>query len=57
MDNLCSHEHNAITSFCLLTSVNQLHFQHPQHYDLCKAPELYHEALAQPDADVWHAAM
>jgi len=46
MDNLDSHEPEAFSSFCLLTSVDCLRFQHTPHYDLCKAPESFHEALA-----------
>ena len=57
MEDLDSHEHDAISSFCLLTSVDRLRFQRPYQYDLRKAPESYHEALARPDAQVWHAAM
>jgi hypothetical protein len=51
MDDLSSYEENAISSFCLLTSVDRLCFQRPQHYDLCKAPESYYEALARSDVD------
>lgn len=57
MDDLDSHEPDAISSFCLLTSVDRLRFQRTPHYDLRKAPESFHEALARPDADVWRAAM
>jgi hypothetical protein len=57
MDDLDSHEPDVISSFCLLTSVDRLCFQRTPHYDLRKAPESFHEALARPDADVWHAAM
>jgi hypothetical protein len=57
MDDLDSHESDAISSFCLLTSVDRLRFQRTPHYDLRKAPESFHEALAWPDADVWRAAM
>jgi len=55
--NLNSHEHNAFSSFCLLTAVDHHRFQRPCNFDLHKAPESYHEALACPDADVWCAAM
>jgi hypothetical protein len=57
MDDLDSHESDVISSFCLLTSVDRLRFQRTPHYDLRKAPESFHEALARPDADVWRAAM
>jgi hypothetical protein len=57
IEDLASYEDDSISSFCLLTSVDRLRFQRPQHFDLCKAPESYHEALARPDADVWHTAM
>jgi len=46
MDDLDLHEPNVISSFFLLTSVDRLHFQRTPHYDLCKAPESFHEALA-----------
>jgi len=55
--DLNSHEHNAFSSFCLLTAVDRHRFQRPCNFDLRKAPESYHEALAHPDADVWCAAM
>jgi hypothetical protein len=57
MEDLDSHESDAITSFCLLTSIDHLRFQRPQQFDLRKAPESFREALARPDADVWQAAM
>ena len=57
MEDLDSHEPGAVTSICLLTSVDRIRFQRPPQYDLRKAPESFHEALARPDADVWHAAM
>jgi len=37
--------------------VDCLRFQRPLHFNLCKAPESFHEVLACPDADVWQAAM
>jgi len=55
--DLNSHEQDAFTSFCLLTSVDRHHFHRSQTFDLRKAQESYHEALVRPDADVWHAAM
>ena len=55
--DLASHEHEAFTSFCLLTAIDRHCFHRPQTFNLHKAPESYHKALAQPDADVWHAAM
>jgi len=55
--DLASHEHEAFTSFCLLTAVDHHRFHRPQTFDLRNAPESYHEALARPDADVWHVAM
>ena len=57
MEDLDSHEHDAISAFCLLTAVDRLRFQRRYQYDLRKAPESNHEALAHPDAEVWHAAM
>jgi len=57
VDDLNSLEHDAFASFCLLTSVDHLCFQQPLNFDLHKALESYHEALACPDADVWRAAM
>jgi hypothetical protein len=57
IDDLASHEDDSFSSFCLLTSVDRLRFQRPQNFDMRKAPESYHEALARPDADVWQVAM
>lgn len=57
MDDLDSHEPAAISPICLLTSVDCICFQHPAQYDLYKAPESFHEALACLDVEVWHAAM
>ena len=55
--DLNSYEHDAVSSFCLLTAIDRYRFQRMQTFDLCKAPESYHEALARLDADVWRAAM
>jgi len=57
VDDLDSLEHDAFSSFCLLTSVDRFRFHQPQTFDLRKAPESYHEAMAHPDANVWKAAM
>lgn len=55
--DLDSQEDEVVSFLCLLTSVDRLRFQRPRHFNLRKAPESYHEALARPDADVWQAAM
>jgi len=52
-----SYEHDSLSTYCFLTSIDRLHFQHPLSFDLCKPPESYHEALAHPDSAVWLAAM
>ena len=57
VDDLASHEQDVIIDYCLLTSLYPHRFAHPHVFDLSKAPESYYEAIAQPDADVWKAAM
>jgi len=57
VDDLVFHEQGAIVNYCLLTSLDPHCFIRPCVFDLSKAPESYYEAIAQPDADVWKAAM
>jgi hypothetical protein len=57
VDDLASHEQDAVVDYCLLTSLDPHRFARPRIFDLSKAPESYYEAIARPDADVWKAAM
>jgi len=44
-----------LKQICLATFLHLLHL--PKLFDLSKAPENYCEAIAHPDANIWHAAM
>jgi len=52
VDDLASHEQDAIINYCLLTSLDSNWFICPCVFDLSKAPESYYEAIAHPDADI-----
>jgi len=57
VDDLALHEQDTILNCCLLTSLDSQCFTCLHIFDLSKAPESYYETIAQPDADVWKAAM
>lgn len=57
-DDLLDLEPNTMHEYkCLAAFPDPLRFRHPRLFDLTKPPNNYHEAMARPDSDVWHAVM